>query len=72
MEWQPIETAPKDGNEVLLWAESKADGWSCFEVCYWDEDHREGAWVLDSEGSPSGISRPQFLYTHWMRPDAPR
>ncbi len=54
MNWQPIETAPKDGTQVLLWIGGHSEPWAqtgFFEGGYW----------LDSyEGID--LSSP----THWM------
>ena len=58
-EWQPIETAPKDGDDVLLWV---ADGDPVLELAYWCEF--EHVWVTDT-GNLKGMP------SHWMRPDPP-
>lgn len=56
MNWQPIDTAPKDG--AKFWAYEKREDF-CFYECWWQEDspHWEG-WQChwDSEADP----------THWM------
>ena len=37
MKWQPIETAPKDGSDVLLYR----PGWAIMmAVCWWDSMHK--------------------------------
>lgn len=56
MEWQPIETAPKDGRLILI-AKEDATNWHNVFVAYWDDEtvefkfHREGY-----------VRNP----THWM------
>ena len=53
MEWQPIETAPKDGTDILTYA--KFGGIS---VRYWGEGDDEGmAWQPRIRGC---------FPTHWM------
>lgn len=57
-DWQTIDTAPKDGTEVLLWLGDDV------ALGYWRED----AQAFDSE---VGWIRP--MPTHWMPlPDPPK
>jgi hypothetical protein len=61
MNWQPIETAPKDGTDILLW-----DGEDVIS-CRW----LDGAWV-DSWGLMK-YETPSEPATHWMPwPEPPR
>ena len=65
-EWQPIETAPKDGTEILLkipqlWEEpqGRIGSGDYFSACWYDESsefwvNRLGGWI--------SLYRP----THWM------
>lgn len=73
-EWQPIETAPKDGSRIILFTR-----WPGDEICpepfdeiqigWWDEGnltnddwHREPQWSVEKIGTA----------THWMHlPAAP-
>jgi hypothetical protein len=57
-EWQPIETAPKDGTDLLLW-------WP-----YWSKIPVHGYWSLGEWASLSAISEGDGP-THWMPLPAP-
>ena len=60
MEWQPIETAPKDGASVLI---GRAQ-WPEPFVAHLED----GRWYIDGEDEPF-----DFAPTHWMPlPDAPK
>ena len=74
--WQPIETAPKDGTEILLCVPdaNRVDpvmnrrfvGW------WWDERRPDPGWIAtppyrDGTGDDDLVSQP----THWMPIDAP-
>ena len=54
MQWQPIETAPKDYTNILVWNDGGAhrDGW--VSIAYWNDD----GWI-----SPFG---GEYDPTHWM------
>lgn len=55
-EWQPIETAPQDGTEVLLHC---AEG--DINVAYWD-----GTWWADTIEGGDVTRRGSGEPTHWM------
>lgn len=70
-EWQPIETAPKDGTRILLhtrWDgdEITPDAFDEVQIGWWDDGnalddpasiwHRPARWELDKVGDP----------IHWM------
>lgn len=59
--WQPIETAPKDYVEILLY------GTRGQAVGYWDND--EDTWITDYRGKGNF---DYVIATHWMPlPEAP-
>ena len=51
MEWQPIETAPKDGEEFMVWdgARTTLAYWWSVGRCWWARDFNE-----------------ELKPTHWM------
>ena len=69
-EWQPIETAPKDGTDVIVmymhietqcvfnaFYASEVDGWEKRDVGWWSYEHGEVSRIL-----LNGFMTP----THWM------
>lgn len=70
MEWQPIETAPKDGRMVLL-AESgyvECGFWHDGSECY---GHRGGAGWFSEEDRHNLLTARNVHPTHWMPLPAP-
>lgn len=74
MKWQPIETAPKRGGNVLLW-----DG-NRIEIGSWRKDDNERGrkkrWLLnDYDDFSCGMASTPIQPTHWMPlpppPEAP-
>lgn len=62
-EWQPIETAPKDGTRVDLWVEVSLLGAGRETDCYWDR----GAWFIPANNYGDGCSTYDGqMPTHWM------
>lgn len=59
MDWQPIETAPKDGEDVLLWIPSESD----FLIAFWRDD------ANDWDTQDGWLS---MTPSHWMRPEPPK
>lgn len=79
IEWQPIESAPKDGTRVLLWVPRDLDGkclrlgfwWSSETLEYGQVTHRNQYWFtgLCASFNPSS---PAPEPTHWAPlPDGP-
>lgn len=59
--WQPIETAPRDGSEILVGDFKETDVEDhCYGVVFW----REGKWT-DGLG-PAWAWSGEFYPTHWM------
>ena len=69
-DWQPIETAPKDGTVIFVWHECETNRHAAFDVnikkAQWLEDCDE--WRVDAFG---GNVPPKL--THWMPlPEPPK
>ena len=58
MEWQPIETAPRDGTHVLIYVPGWING---SEARYLDD---EGWWLANND--PTDHWGEQQHPTHWM------
>ena len=68
MMWQPIETAPRDGTHVVVFAPRRADGGRrrSRRGCLASVAHYENGW-----GWLSSPSDYQLLPTHWAPLPAP-
>jgi len=63
-EWQPIETAPKDGRDMLLAGVHLLDGPRQFVG---------GWWQSEEDWADEDARRINFRATHWMPlPEAPQ
>ena len=71
MEWQPIETAPKDGRSLLLTDESIPTRDVEYQICFvgsWSATVNDWA---DDYNLSRGLSGEDFIITHWMPPPEP-
>ena len=65
-EWQPIDTAPKDGTAILIWpAKSSFTGDDTISYVVRWNDWKQG-WI-----EASGEEYDTFYPTHWMPLPAP-
>lgn len=64
-EWRKIETAPKDGRDVLLYSEIWEETLGAVQIASWDRD--EG-WIFQSALDIDGLDDDVADYgpTHWM------
>lgn len=63
MTWQPIETAPKDGRDILLWGIHRLDGQRQFVG---------GWWPAEEDWSDEDGRLIKFEPTHWaVLPEPP-
>lgn len=72
-EWQPIETAPKDGTEILIFTTRGIAhvGWSKYCGAYLESGESSGGWDVCWNNS-DGWNDPEFPdATHWMPLPAP-
>lgn len=79
-EWQPIETAPRDGSQFLaLWKAPGADAPTVI-IAMWSGSlggfYGVNVQALDGHGTVSGLSdglSGKLFATHWMpRPELPQ
>lgn len=75
MNWQPIETAPKDGTEIILYNGNDISiGY--FASCGYDNDDRYQWIVFDADifpGMLNGWPNNEHGPTHWMPlPEPPK
>lgn len=76
MEWQPIETAPKDGTEFQAWLILENDKLHGFwePRCKYNEDGILGIWGrIDYDEEDWDYTYFQLVPTHWMPlPEPPK
>lgn len=61
MEWQPIESAPRDGTSVLTYPH--------FLVTHWEDDPEvidQAGWVRDYDNERDIYRAIRHKITHWM------
>ena len=64
MTWQPIETSPKDGSDILIKREEAGEG-VAYRVVYWESDAiGDYHWHVDDSGY--GFNHHDTFPTHWM------
>lgn len=62
MEWQPIETAPKDGSRILGYTPS----WEPHIVCLYWKDFQQDDPEFEHGGFVDDFINETFYPTHWM------
>ena len=62
-EWQPIETAPRDGTEIIARMGTATPPY-CESMYFvpFDDDESDGMWHWTQDGDAPAINKP----THWM------
>lgn len=72
VEWKMIESAPKDGTEIDLWAVS-VGGAKPFRVpdCAWKKIADKPEWVSRGERGWESLASLHLRATHWMPLPAP-
>ena len=60
MKWQPIETAPKNGRPILVWARNRY-----LEKVEWNDQPEFNYWSLGLDGS-GNCNNLYYAPTHWM------
>lgn len=75
-DWQPIETAPKDGTRVLLYRESRFE-WTRIIVGQWDTERFANKprpyWTHDLERLTGKTEARATTVTHWQPlPEPPK
>lgn len=62
-EWQPIETAPRDGTRILVAYKSYANRETTIETAFFDKDDGGGQWIGYFSNCLYALTNE---LTHWM------
>lgn len=69
-DWQPIETAPKDGESFLA---VDANNGPEYRVVYYDDDPLHLPYIWHVEDAGAGFNHHENFFTHWMPlPEPPK
>jgi len=61
--WQPIETAPRDGTEVIVWSKQQSSPY----LATWDDTH---GWMVP-DTCPHSWTELLVMPTHWTTMPTP-
>lgn len=64
MQWQPIDTAPKDGTEIVLWCEKSK---SMLLQCKWKHNEWHELKLNDFDVMSWSSLESYEMPTHWMK-----
>jgi len=71
IDWQPIETAPRDGRDVLIYVDQATV--PLVRLAWWDDRHDEPEWYgWWSNDSSVGSVLIEWTPTHWAVWEGPR
>ena len=69
IDWQPMATAPKDGNSFIVWMEDE-EWWAVVRWVTAFEGEAEEGWLFDDDFLCEPIDSMHEV-TGWFRPTAP-
>lgn len=67
-EWQPIETAPRDGSRILVMLRASEQGPAEVDLAHWEESPRSGdaCWIASDSDPDCEIIYPESDLAYWM------